>query len=120
MCVCVYVSPFKSAQTARFNTYVLLLDDRNMSSVVLVPHRWAPRNRVEQLRLADMQQEGVVSVLIPHPAPRCRAFMLPCVEAPMGESTVLSAAAGGWSPQAPLELMCCGARGAVVGPRVKE
>ena len=50
------------------------------------------RNRVETL--ANMQQEGVVSVFRPHPASLARASVLPCVEAPMSESTVLLADAG--------------------------
>ena len=33
-------------------------------------------------------------MLLPHPAPRCRASMRPYVEAPLGESTVLPAVAG--------------------------
>ena len=43
---------------------------------------------------AHMQQEGVVAVLLPHPASRCCAPVRPCVEAPLSESTVLLAAAG--------------------------
>ena len=38
-----------------------------------------------------MQQEGLASVFLPRPASHCRASMFPCVEAPLGESTVLSA-----------------------------
>ena len=37
---------------------------------------------------------GVESVFLPQPASRLRAAMLPCVEAPLGESTVLLAATG--------------------------
>ena len=51
---------------------------------------WCPvdrlRNPVETL--ANMQQEGVASVFLPHPASFARASVLPCVEAPMSESTV--------------------------------
>ena len=49
------------------------------------------RNWVEML--ANMQQEGAVSALLPHPS-RLRLTVLPCVEAPLGESTVLFAIAG--------------------------
>ena len=52
---------------------------------------WCPvdrlRNWVETL--ANMQQEGLVSMLLPRPATIVRASVLPCVEAPMSESTVL-------------------------------
>ena len=41
-----------------------------------------------------MQQEGVASVLLSHLASHLPAFMLPCVEAPMSESTVLAAVVG--------------------------
>ena len=51
-----------------------------------------PRNWVETL--ADMQQEGVASMLILQPASPVRASVLPCVEAPMSESIVLSADVG--------------------------
>ena len=40
-----------------------------------------------------MQQEGVASVLLPHPAFHLRAHVPPCGQAPLGESAVLSAAA---------------------------
>ena len=63
------------------------------------------------MALAHMQQEGVVPVLLPHPASRLRAPVCPCVEAHLGESTVLSAVAGAWSPQAALELLCWGVEG---------
>ena len=57
---------------------------------------WCPvdrlRNWVETL--ADMQQEGVASVFLPRPASLVRASVLPCVEAPMSESTVLLVDAG--------------------------
>ena len=57
---------------------------------------WCPvdrrRNWVETL--ADMQQEGVASVLLPHPASPVCASVLPCVEAARSESTVLVADAG--------------------------
>ena len=41
-----------------------------------------------------MQQEGVVSVSLPHPTSHVHASVLACVEAPVSESTVLVAAAG--------------------------
>ena len=41
-----------------------------------------------------MQQEGVVSMLLLRPASHVHASVLPCVEAPMSESTVLAADAG--------------------------
>ena len=63
------------------------------------------RNWVEMTR--NMQQEGVGLVLLPHPASLVRAPVLPCVEAPLGESGVLLADAGVRNPRVPLELMCC-------------
>ena len=57
---------------------------------------WCPvdrlRNWVETP--ANMQQEGVASMFLPHPASLVRASVLPCVGAPMSESTVLLADAG--------------------------
>ena len=50
------------------------------------------RNWVETL--ADMQQEGVAAVLLPRPTSYLHVRVLPCVEAPMGESTLLPAVAG--------------------------
>ena len=52
-----------------------------------------------------MQQEGVAFVFLPQVASHIRASVLPCVEAPMCESTVLVADAG-CSPRVPLELLC--------------
>ena len=46
----------------------------------------------------NMQQEGVWLVLLPHPASRVRSPVLPCVEAPLGESVVPLADAGGEKP----------------------
>ena len=62
------------------------------------------RNRVEMTR--NMQQEGVGLVLLPLPASMVRAPVLPCAEAPLGESGVLLADAGVRNPRVPLELMC--------------
>ena len=44
------------------------------------------RNWVEMTR--NMQQEGVGLVLLPRPASLVRSPVLPCVEAPLGESDV--------------------------------
>ena len=63
-----------------------------MSSDVHVPSRQAAGSWVELAR--NMQQEGVASVLLPLPASRFRSPVLPCMEAPLGESIVLYAAAG--------------------------
>ena len=52
---------------------------------------------VDKLRvetLANMQQEGVTSVFLPHHASLVRASVLLDLEAPMSESTVLLADAG--------------------------
>ena len=54
------------------------------------------RNWVEMTR--NMQQEGVGLVLLPRPASLVRAPVLPCAEAPLGESGVLLADAGGEKP----------------------
>ena len=62
------------------------------------------RNWVEMTR--NMQQEGVGFVLLPRPATLVRAPVLPCAEAPLGESGVLSADTGVRNPRVPLELMC--------------
>ena len=59
------------------------------------------RNWVKITR--NMQQEGVASLLLPLPASRFRAPVLPCVEAPLSESTVLNAVAGGCYPRVLLE-----------------
>ena len=57
---------------------------------------WCPvdrlKNRVQIV--LNMQQEGVASVLLPHPTSHVRAFVLPCLEAPTSESTVLAADVG--------------------------
>ena len=53
-----------------------------------------------------MQQEGVGLVLLPHPASLVGAPVLPCTEAPLGESGVLLADAGVRNPRVPVELMC--------------
>ena len=62
------------------------------------------RNWVEMTH--NMQQEGVGLVFLPRPASLVRAPVLPCAEAPVGESGVLSADAGVRNPRVPLELMC--------------
>ena len=53
-------------------------------------------NCVEMTR--NMQQEGVGLVLLPRPASLVRSPVLPCVEAPLGESVVPLADAGGEKP----------------------
>ena len=76
------------------------------------------KNWVEMTR--NMQQEGVGLVLLPRSASLVRSPVLPCLEAPLGESDVPLADAGGETPtgavvlladagakQVPLELMCC-------------
>ena len=52
---------------------------------------WCPVDRLKKWveTLGNMQQEGLASVLLLHPASLFRASVLPCVEAPMSESTVL-------------------------------
>ena len=70
-------------------------------SVALSPGFW---NWVEMTR--NMQQEGVGLVLLPHPASLVRAPVLPCSEAPLGESGVLLADARVRNPRVPLELTC--------------
>ena len=63
----------------------------------------------------NMQQEGVGLVFLPCPASLVRAPVLPCAEAPLGESGVQLADAGVRNPQVPLELMCwAGVKGAGV------
>ena len=62
------------------------------------------RNWVEMTH--SMQQEGVGLVLLPRPASVVRSPVLPCVEAPLGESDVLLADAGANNPRVPLELVC--------------
>ena len=47
----------------------------------------------------SMQQEGVGLVFRPRPASLVRAPVLPCAEAPLGESVVLLADAGAKNPQ---------------------
>ena len=54
------------------------------------------RARVEMTR--NMQQGGVGFVLLPRPASLVRSPVLPCVEAPLGESVVLLAGAGREKP----------------------
>ena len=54
------------------------------------------RNWVEMTR--NMQQEGVGLVLLPRPASLVHSPVLPCVEAPLGESVVPLADAGGEKP----------------------
>ena len=54
------------------------------------------RNWVEMTR--NMPQEGVGLMLLPHPASLVRSPVLPCVEAPLGESNVPLADAGGEKP----------------------
>ena len=54
------------------------------------------RNWVEMTR--NMQQEGVGLVFLPRTASLVRSPVLPCVEAPLGESGVLLADAGGEKP----------------------
>ena len=51
------------------------------------------RNWVEMT--CNMQQEGVGLVFLPRPASLVRAPVLPCAEAPLGESVVLLAGAAG-------------------------
>ena len=46
----------------------------------------------------NMQQEGVGLVFLPRPASLVRAPVLPCAEAPLCESVVLLADAGGEKP----------------------
>ena len=62
------------------------------------------RNWVEMT--CNMQQEGVGLVFLPRPASLVRAPVLPCEEAPLGESVVLLADVGAKNPRVPLELMC--------------
>ena len=79
----------------------------------------------------NMQQEGVGLAFLPRPTSLVHTPVLPCAEAPVGESVVLLADAGGaknprvplccWrtrgakSPREPLELMCLeGVKGAGV------
>ena len=54
------------------------------------------RNWVEMT--GNMQQEGVGLVLLPRPAFLVRSHVLPCVEAPLGESDVPLADAEGEKP----------------------
>ena len=60
------------------------------------------RNWVEMTR--NMQQEGGGLVLLPRPASLVRSPVLPCVEAPLGESVVRTR--GAKNPRVLLELMC--------------
>ena len=46
----------------------------------------------------NMQREGVGLVFLPRPASLVRVPVLPCAEAPLGESVVLLADAGGEKP----------------------
>ena len=46
------------------------------------------------LRTCNMQQKGVASLLLPHPASGLHVPMLPFVEAPLSYSTVLLAVVG--------------------------
>ena len=62
------------------------------------------RNWVEMT--CTMQQEAVGLVFLPRLASLVRAPVLPCAEAPLGESVVLLADAGAENPRVPLELMC--------------
>ena len=62
------------------------------------------RNWVETTR--NMQQEGVGLVLLLRLASPVRSPVVPCAEAPLGESGVLLADAGVRNPRVPLELMC--------------
>ena len=87
----------------------------------LCPSALSPgfRNWVEMTR--NMQQEGVGLVLLPRPASLVLSPVLPCLEAPLGESdvplayaggerpthaAVLLADAGAKDPRVPPELMC--------------
>ena len=60
-----------------------------------------------------MHQEGVASVLLPLPASCFRAPVLPCVEAPLGESIVLYAVAGAVTHE--LRWSSCAGRGGGAG-----
>ena len=53
----------------------------------------------------NMQQEGVGLVLLPRPASLVRSPVLPCVEAPLGESDVPLADAGGEKPTGAAALL---------------
>ena len=68
-----------------------------------------------QVEMTCNMQEGVGLVFLPRPASLVRAPVLPCAEAPLGESVVLLADAGAKNPRVPLELMCWeGVKGAGV------
>ena len=54
----------------------------------------------------NMQQEGVGLMLLPRPASRVRSPVLPCAEAPLGESAVLLADAGGEKPTGAAVCVC--------------
>ena len=80
------------AQTARFNTYILLLlSNGTMSLEILVP-----ADRLLGTGLRDTVRQvtrGVSIVLLLHPTAHTCCPCASLVEAPLGESTVLSATA---------------------------
>ena len=78
-------------------------------------HALSPGFRIWVEMTRNMQQEGVGLVFLPRPASLVRAPVLPCSEAPLGESSVLLADAGVRNPRVPLALMCWeGVKGAGV------
>ena len=101
VCLCVFVCVCVCVCDAQIIQIMLKLRGSTMMrrnheffcSVALSP---GFRNWVEMTH--NMQQEGVGLVLLPRPASLVRSPMLPCVEAPLGESVVPLADAGGEKP----------------------
>ena len=89
VCVCVCVTPksFKSCSNCEVQQLCPTTDRPNHEFLCSGAPSAGVRNQVEN-STHNMQQEGVASVLLPHPASPVRASVLPCVEAPMSESTV--------------------------------
>ena len=122
LCVCVCVCVLCDAQIFQIMLKLRGSTMMRRNHEFFCPGALSPgfRNWVEMTR--NMQQEGVGLVLPPRPASLVRSPVLPCVEAPLGESVVpladaggekptgaavlLADAGGGGNPRVPLELMC--------------
>ena len=110
VCVCVCDAQFFQIMLKLRGSTMMPPNHEVFCSVALSP---GLRNWIEMT--CNMQQEGVGLVLLPRPASLVRAPVLPCAEAPLGESAALLADAGTKNPRVPLELMCWeGVKGAGV------
>ena len=84
VCVCVCDAQIFQIMLKLRGSTMMRPNHEFFCSVALLP---GFRNWVEMT--CNMQQEGVGLVLLPRPASLVRSPVLPCAEAPLGESTVL-------------------------------